>query len=139
MEKNLKHLYKKLNIDSNYQMPDFPGAGAAGGVGYCMKYFFNSKVENGIETILKLVNFEEEVKKADIIISGEGKFDSQSFGGKVISGIKKYSPKRLVIICGISEVDQTDVYSIVPKYATTEESLNNPKESLQKLLDDIKL
>lgn len=139
MEKNLKHLYKKLNIDTNYQMPDFPGAGAAGGVGYCMKYFFNSKVENGISAILKLVNFEEEVKKADIIISGEGKFDSQSFGGKVISGIKKYNPKRLVIICGISEVDQNDVYPIVPKYATVEESLNNPKESLEKLLKNIVL
>ena len=77
------------------------------------------------------------VKKADIIISGEGKFDSQSFGGKVISGIKKYNPKRLVIICGISEVDQNDVYPIVPKYATVEESLNNPKESLEKLLKKI--
>lgn len=139
MEKNLKHLYKKLNIDTCYKMPDFPGAGAAGGVGYCMKYFFNSKVEKGIDTILKLVNFENEVKEADVVISGEGKFDSQSFGGKVISGIKKYNPKRLVIICGISEVEENDVYAIVPKYATTEESLNNPKESLQKLLCDIKL
>lgn len=139
MEKNLKHLYKKLNIESNYKMPEFPGAGAAGGVGYCMKYFFNSKVQNGIDTILKLVNFEKVVEEADIIISGEGKFDSQSFGGKVISGIKKYNPKKLLIICGISEVENEDVYSIVPKYASKEESINNPKESLEQLLKNIEI
>ena len=104
-----------------------------------MKYFFKSSVISGIDAILKMVKFEEVIKDTDIVITGEGKFDSQSFGGKVISGIKKYNPKRLIILCGISEVNQNDVYPIVPKYATIEESLNNPKESLEKLLNDIKL
>lgn len=137
MEKNFQHLYKKLNITNKNKMLDFPGAGAAGGVGYCMKYFFKSSVISGIDAILKMVKFEEVIKDTDIVITGEGKFDSQSFGGKVISGIKKYNPKKLIILCGISEVEDTNIYAIVPKYASSEESLSNPKESLERLLENI--
>ncbi len=139
MEKNLRHFYKKLNIDTNYKMPDFPSAGAAGGMGYCMKYFFNSKVVSGIDEILKMINFEKIIKDTDLIITGEGKLDSQSYGGKVISGIKKYNPKKLLIICGITDIESEEIFSIVPKYASKEESINNPKESLQKLLDDLNI
>lgn len=137
MEKNFKHFYKKLNIDYKYQATDFPGAGAAGGVGYCMKYFFNSKIYSGVDELLKMIDFATIKDQYDLIITGEGKYDSQSSCGKVISGIKKYQPKNLAVVCGISTINEENVYSIVPKYATLDQSLENPDEPLKNLIDDL--
>lgn len=142
MQQNIFHLYKVLHqkLAKKINLKDFPSAGAAGGVGFTMRYLFNSAISSGIEEILKMVSFEDLVKEYDIIITGEGSFDEQSLNGKVISGIKKYEPKRLIIICGSTKFtsDLTDVYPVVPTVATLEESLANPKECLLKLLEKIK-
>lgn len=141
MEKHLVHLHKVLIHTYKKNFEDFPGAGAAGGVGYTMKYLFNSKIVSGIDEILKLVSFDKLVKEYDVIITGEGCFDNQSLDGKVISGIKKYQPTRLIIVCGKIKFSEEieNVYSIVPMVATEEESLSFPKDSLLKLLPTIKL
>lgn len=137
MEKNILHFYHKT-LDKIKNASDFNGAGAAGGVGYTMKYYFNSKILSGIDTILELVNFKEEIKKYDIIISGEGHLDSQSLNGKVISGIKKYQPKRLILITGFCSINtKEEVYAIVPNITNLEESMEKPVESLLKLLGTI--
>ena len=141
MEKNVKHFFNATNDLNKNNAPDFKGAGAAGGVGYAMKYYFNSKITSGIEEILKLVEFDKLVEENDVVITGEGSFDSQSLNGKVISGIQGYNPKRLVIICGRCKIEnpEVEVYPIVPTVATTEESMGKPVESLQKLLNTIEL
>ena len=141
MERNVQHFYNLTNKLHKKNAPDFKGAGAAGGVGYAMKYFFNSKITSGIEEILRLVEFDKLVEENDVIITGEGSFDSQSLNGKVISGIQGYNPKRLVIICGRCKIEnpEVEVYPIVPSVATAEESMGQPKESLLKLLNTIKL
>ena len=137
MERNVLHFYHKT-LENNKKAIDFPGAGAAGEVGYTMKYYFNSKIVSGIDTILEFVNFQEKVKEYDVIISGEGHIDSQSLNGKVISGIKKYQPKRLILITGSSTIHTNDeIYTIVPTVATLEESMKKPEESLKKLLETI--
>lgn len=139
MERNLLHFYHKA-LECKKGAIDFEGAGAAGGVGYAMKTFLNSKIASGIDEILELVDFQDKVKEYDIIISGEGHIDSQSLNGKVISGIKKYQPKRLILLTGCCSIQQTDeIYAIVPTIANLEDSLNYPEQSLKKLLETIKL
>lgn len=135
MEDNFKYLYNLLNLTNNNKMVEFAGAGAAGGVGYAMKHFLKSSVISGIDAILEMVDFDHIVKDADIIITGEGKYDSQSLGGKVISGINNYHPKRLIILCGITDLEKEDVYAIVPSVATFDESMTYPKNCLIKLLN----
>lgn len=140
MERNVFHFHKvTYNTLKNDHITDFPGAGAAGGVGYTMKHYFKSEIKSGIDTLLELIDFNQKVKEYDIIISGEGRIDSQSLDGKVISGINNYHPKRLILICGSTTIDdsQFEIYPIVPLVATIEESMNHPKESLLKLLDKI--
>lgn len=106
-----------------------------------MRYYFGSSIKAGIDTLLELVNFSKLVKEYDVVFSGEGKIDSQTLNGKVISGIKKYHPKRLILIGGSSTIDsvEDEIYPIVPNVATIEESMSKPIEMLEKLLGTIKL
>lgn len=121
-----------LGIDASIN----PGSGAAGGVGYAMMQYFNSELVSGIDYLLESINFSNLVKKYDLVISGEGKIDDQSFNGKVISGILKYNLKEFNLVVGINKSNITiyPIYSIVPELATSKESLANPKYYLQELI-----
>lgn len=103
LDKNLRHLAEVVARDLGFKDWDFPGAGAAGGMGYGMKVFLGSKLQMGIETVLDIVRFEELVRDADYVITGEGKLDYQSLRGKVVIGVarraKKY-PNRVIAVVG---------------------------------------
>ena len=91
---------------------DFEGAGAAGGTPVSLKCFFGAEIKRGIETLLSLIDFERLIKDSDIIFTGEGKLDTQSFRGKVIDGVSMYAHKAqipLVAIVGqIGDVTASD-------------------------------
>ncbi len=137
LESNLEHFSQVCLKVFNQDYTNISGTGAAGGVGYGMVAFCDAELRKGIDEILKLNDFENLVKDADLVISGEGKIDSQSLQGKVISGIISYKPKRLEFVVGISELENCEyvVHSIVPSVATKEESLSNPKKYLRKLIE----
>ncbi len=63
------------------------GAGAAGGVGFAVIRFLKGNLINGWKFFAEITNLKERIAWADVVISGEGKIDSQSFSGKVIDGI----------------------------------------------------
>ncbi len=63
------------------------GAGAAGGVGFALLAFAGGKFCPGIETVLDIIGFDEKVKNADLVITGEGKMDGQSAYGKAPVGV----------------------------------------------------
>ena len=69
-------------------------SGAAGGIGFALKAYLNGKVSSGIDKILEIIGFENEVKKCDLVITGEGKIDYQSACGKAISGVIRLSKKH---------------------------------------------
>lgn len=141
MENNIKNYIKTVKKTVNNEYIDDAYLGAAGGINYSLKYFLKAKIKLGISALLEIVKFDKIIKEYDIIISGEGKFDYQTLQGKVIKGIMEYNPKRLIIISAINDLPNTDmeVYSIVPKIASVNESLNHPKECLKKLIETIEL
>ncbi len=69
--------------------PDAPGAGAAGGLGYAFLAYLNAKLQSGIDTVLDIAGFDEIIKDADIVITGEGKSDVQTLMGKAPYGVQK--------------------------------------------------
>jgi glycerate kinase len=79
---------KQSGIETN-----FPGAGAAGGLGSAIKVFLNAKMTPGIESIIKILNIEEKIKNSDVIMVGEGSMDSQSAFGKAPYGIARLAKK----------------------------------------------
>lgn len=64
-----------------------PGAGAAGGLGFALMVFLRAERKPGIETVLDLIHFDEKLKNADLVITGEGRMDWQSSFGKVPAGV----------------------------------------------------
>ena len=91
---------------SNTDFGDFPGAGAAGGLGYAFMTFLNATLEPGVKIILEEIKLEDEIKDADLVITGEGKLDYQTIMGKAPIGIaklaKKYS-KPVIAFCGMAD------------------------------------
>ena len=87
---------------------EYPGTGAAGGLGYAFFNFTNSKLESGIKIILDETKLEEYVKDADIVVTGEGRLDHQTVMGKAPVGVasiaKKYN-KKVIAFSGSVTVD----------------------------------
>ncbi|MGN0438911.1 MAG: glycerate kinase [Lachnospiraceae bacterium] len=86
---------------------DFEGAGAAGGLGFAFATFLNGKPELGSKVILDMLQLEDSIKEADLIITGEGCLDGQTVMGKgpieVARLGKKYNKKVIAIAGSIGE------------------------------------
>ena len=78
------------------------GAGAAGGLGAALKVFLGGRMQSGIEAVLQLTDFDEKLKDADLVITGEGCTDSQSICGKVMMGVGLHSKKMHIPCIGLS-------------------------------------
>lgn len=103
LEDNLCHIGKIFDKWKQRDIIQATGSGAAGGLGAGVMAFLNGRLESGIHLLLDLIDFNELIKESDLIITGEGKFDSQSLEGKVIDGIANRASKfkvPLVVICG---------------------------------------
>ena len=108
LDAGLRHYEAILFNQFGQNYNETPGAGAAGGLGAGCMAFLGAKLMSGIDAILKLCEFEKHLDGADLIITGEGKLDSQSFYGKVLSGIKRDAQGVPVwSICGVCECDVT--------------------------------
>ena len=98
-----------------------PGAGAAGGMGYGLKTFLGAKLQSGAKTILDICGFDERKNQADLIITGEGRFDSQSLMGKVPGEIiGRSGGVPVAVLCGMSLLEKTDgvcrIFETNPKH-----------------------
>jgi len=67
--------------------PDFPGSGAAGGMGYAMCTFLGAELESGIDIVLDETRLADYVAGADVVVTGEGRLDAQTVMGKAPSGV----------------------------------------------------
>ncbi|MFD2530107.1 glycerate kinase [Polaribacter marinaquae] len=91
------------------------GAGAAGGMGIASKLFLNGSLEPGIQLIKNLANFDEKIKNADWIITGEGKLDNQTLSGKTIQGVlesAKIQNIKVASFCGKIELSKNELKEI---------------------------
>ncbi len=72
---------------------DMAGVGAAGGLGFAFLSFTNATLKSGIKIILDEINIEEDIKDADIVVTGEGRLDGQTVMGKAPIGVAKLAKK----------------------------------------------
>lgn len=115
--------------------PEHSGAGAAGGLGFAFLSFLNASLESGVQIILEETKLEEYIADADIVITGEGRLDSQTVMGKAPIGVaalaKKYGKKVIAFsgcvtedaaLCNDHGIDA--FFPIVPGVVTLEEALD---------------
>ncbi len=118
---------------------DFPGAGAAGGTPVSVMCFLNATLRSGIEAILEGLQFDDHLINADLVITGEGRLDSQSLKGKAIDGIAKHcfdhSVPCIAIAGQIKDIEPsaypkglTGAYSVVGPAVHVSEALAHPKK-----------
>ncbi len=73
---------------------DIPGTGAAGGLGFAFLFGLeNVELKSGVDIVLNAIQLDEELKNADIVVTGEGRLDGQSAMGKVPVGVAKAGKK----------------------------------------------
>lgn len=78
---------KQLNMDPDTM--NHPGAGAAGGLGWGLHVFLGATLQEGVKTMLDISSFDEALRGADLVITGEGRIDAQTIYGKVPVGVAK--------------------------------------------------
>jgi glycerate 2-kinase len=103
-EKSCSQVLNLLYRKSGKEILDKPGYGAAGGIAFGLSFFFPVGIQMGAQWFFKQVEMEEKIQKADIIITGEGRYDSQSAGGKgsyeLLQIGKKHGKKAVLITSG---------------------------------------
>lgn len=148
LDKGLKHLCDVIEKETDRNLKDVPGSGAAGAMGAGMIAFFNSKLQMGIETVLDAVKFDDIIADADMIFTGEGKLDTQSLRGKVVIGVGKRAKNKnipVTVIAGgaAANIDEaydmgvTSVFTINRLPEDFEISRYKSKENLEATIDNI--
>ncbi|MBO5788913.1 MAG: glycerate kinase [Clostridia bacterium] len=82
---------------------DYPGAGAAGGLGFAFLAFTPAVLDKGVDIVLQESHIEDVIKTADIVVTGEGRLDGQSVMGKAPIGVAKLAKKhgkKVIAFCG---------------------------------------
>ncbi|CAG8863523.1 Glycerate 2-kinase [Pseudomonas fluorescens] len=82
---------------------DFPGCGAAGGMGFAARAFMRARFRAGVEVVAELAGLEDAVQGADLVITGEGRFDAQTLRGKTPFGVARVAKRHgvpVVVIAG---------------------------------------
>lgn len=102
LESGMKNYAAKIKETLGADVANLPGGGAAGGMGAALTAFCGASLQSGIKTILDLINFENIIADADLIITGEGRIDGQSAGGKVLDGIGHYAKKRNIPVIALT-------------------------------------
>lgn len=103
LDKGLRHLAELYRQTTGHDIATLPGAGAAGGLGGALAAFLNAELRPGISLLLEANGFQDKIKGADLIITGEGRADRQTTMGKVPAGVLNESRQTgipVVLIAG---------------------------------------
>lgn len=135
-------LTKWANIvekEMGIRLHDYPGAGAAGGMGGAFIAFLNGQLYQGIELVLQRLHFAQIMEGADLIITGEGQSDVQTLHGKAPFGVLTYAKKHnipvLLLSGGIKDSEQLTqhfqfCHAVVQNDVTVEMAMQEPMKYL---------
>ena len=87
---------------------DQPGSGAAGGLGFTLRHLLGASLMPGFDLIARLTSIEQAIATADLVITGEGRFDHQSLNGKGPAGVARIARrhgKPAIAMCGLLDQD----------------------------------
>ena len=111
LDESLAYFADVIKRDLNKDVKDIPGAGAAGGLGASLMAFLDAELRPGIEIMVEIAKLEQAIKDADLVITGEGKIDSQTIYGKAPIGVAKIAKKYNIPVIAIAAIigDDADI------------------------------
>jgi len=111
LDESLAYFAEIIKRDLNKDIKDILGAGAAGGLGAGLMAFLDAELKPGIEIIIEIVKLEQAIKDADLVITGEGKIDSQTIYGKAPIGVAKIAKKYNIPVIAVAAIigDDADI------------------------------
>ncbi|BCK15956.1 hypothetical protein VCSRO147_1493 [Vibrio cholerae] len=124
------------------------GAGAAGGMGAALLAYTEARVRPGIEIVLETVQLAHQVSDADLVITGEGRIDSQTVHGKTPMGVAKVAKRfdvPVLALCGCTGDNYQAVYqcgidavfAAVPRAMSLEDALKESDFNLADLAENV--
>ena len=131
LDEGLKHLDTVFMKYFGRSVEVAPGAGAAGGMGGGCDVFLGARLVPGVDHLISTVGLDEKIAASDILITGEGRLDEQSFQGKVIGKLVDHARKhgtKLYAICGDSSMNIKDLNAMGVDRLVTLASLAGSKE-----------
>ena len=136
LDDGLKNIARIVKEKFNKEIDYIEGSGAAGGLGGGLVAFCNAQLKSGIDAVLDIIDFEEQIKDASLIITGEGAIDGQTKKGKVPVGVARRASNTPVIAIvgdirdGAEAVYDMGIVSIMPalkRAMPLEEAIKNSK------------
>ena len=101
LDQGLRHLSDVVQKDLHMDVSGLPGSGAAGGMGAGVTAFLGGRLRPGIQAVLDMVQFDSLLEGTDLVLTGEGRIDSQSLRGKVVIGVAGRARKKQVPVLAI--------------------------------------
>lgn len=99
----LERLAERLRADLGVEVAALPGAGAAGGLGAGCVAFLGARLVSGADWLLDRIGFQDALRGTDLLVTGEGAWDSTSRGGKVVGRVLEHARRAevpVVLVCG---------------------------------------
>ncbi|SFN53194.1 glycerate kinase [Xenorhabdus japonica] len=142
LDSALHHYGMKIESLTGKSVIDAAGAGAAGGMGVSLLGCLGARLQSGVEIVIDTLKLEEAIQGADLVITGEGRIDSQTIYGKTPIGVarvaKKFGIPTIALVGGMSRdyyiVHQHGldaVFSIIPEACSLSDALANGADNLQ--------
>jgi glycerate kinase len=103
LDNALGHFAERCADALGRDVKDEPGSGAAGGLGFAAKAFLGAQFQAGVNVVAELVGLAEAVQGADLVITGEGRFDAQTLRGKTPFGVARIAQQQgvpVIVIAG---------------------------------------
>ncbi|MGF1727425.1 glycerate kinase [Photobacterium nomapromontoriensis] len=142
LDHNLAHYATLINAQLGSDVKEMAGAGAAGGMGAALMGLLNADLRPGIEIVMDAVSLADVVADADLVITGEGRIDSQTIHGKTPIGVARTAKRFHVPVIGIAgslsadcevihQHDIDAVFSVVPRAMPLPEALEEAAVNVQ--------
>ncbi|KNC93515.1 glycerate 2-kinase [Trabulsiella odontotermitis] len=141
LDRNLEHYAEVIKKSLRIDVKSVPGAGAAGGMGAALMAFLGAELRSGIEIVTQALNLEEHIHDCSLVITGEGRLDSQSIHGKVPVGVANVAKKYHKPVIGIAGSLTRDVgvvhqhgidavFSVLTSISTLEEAFRGAFDNI---------
>ena len=142
LDQSLAHFAGIISRDLDKDVLNLAGGGAAGGMGAALYAFCGAELRQGIEIVTDALHLDKHVADADLVITGEGRIDSQTIHGKVPVGVAKVAKRYNKPVIGIAGSLTADVgvvhehgidavFSVIYTVCSLEEALENAAENVR--------